>query len=314
MENKETNLRQADAVVKVEGVVSENNLDLITTDNGRTVIRGDLVIQVGDMNFVTIQVYVDSLKKDETVNPAFNGVKTVMETYKSVAEVGVADATRVRINRGNLRPNTYFDQSGIERNVVRYAATYFNSLRNGEELTPSADFEVEVVISNIRPEVYTSGENLGDETGRMIVQCWLPTYDGIEPLVLVAPQTDGIADAVSSMFEKGHTVRFFGNIVSNRIERIREKPVVIGKPKVEKITSYVNELLITGASAPYEEEPANGNPAAYNLETISAAVKIREEKLEEKKREAANRPNNSSSNNSAPINKPSKPASRVLPF
>lgn len=307
--NKETNLRQAETIVRAEGILSEKNLEKALDKDNKPIIKGDLVLQIDDLNTLTVSVYVSEKKNDGNDNPAYAGIETVMNTYKAISEVGVADATRVRFNRGQLRPNTYFDQQGIEKHSVRYSNSYFNSLRPSEEFEPKADFEVEVVISSIRNEIYTSGENQGEETGRAILECWLPTYNGIEPLTLIAPAEDGVADAVTSMFEKGNTVKFFGNIINSRIVRVREVPVVIGKPKREEYSTYVNELVITGASAPYEEDKA------YNLETIGAAVAVRNEKLKEMKDKAVNRPASSTANNAnAPINKPSTQASRVLPF
>lgn len=308
--NKETNLRQADAIVHVEGILSEKNLENTVDAAGIPVIRGDLVIQVDDLNSVTVNVYVTSKKKDGTDNPAYSAIETVKATYKAISEVGAAEATRLRFNRGQLRPNTYFDSQGIEHRTVRYSNTYFNSLRPSEELKPAADFEVEVVISSMRNEVYTSGENRGEETGRVIIESWLPTYNGIEPLTLIAPTEDGIADAVASMFEKGDTVRFMGQIVNSKVVRTREIPVVIGKPKTEEYSYFINELVITGASSAYEEDKA------YNLETIGAAVAVRTEKLEEMKKTAMNKPAAGASRpaTNTSINKPSTQTSRVLPF
>lgn len=309
--NKETNLRQADAIVRAEGILSEKNLQRGLDRENKPIIKGDLVLQIDDLNTLTVNVYVNEKKKDGSDNPAYSGMETVMETYKPISEVGAADATRVRFNRGQIRPDVYYNQQGQETRIVRYSNMFFNSLKPSDTLDPKADFEVEVVISSMRNEVYTSGENRGEETGRLILECWLPTYDGIEALTLIAPSEDGIADAVASMYEKGHTVRFFGKIINSKIMRVREIPVVIGKPKREEYPYYINELVITGASAPYEEGQA------YNLETIAAAVAVREEKLKEKKDAAMKKPAASSAANAnmnRPINKPSAQTSRTLPF
>lgn len=309
MERKETNLRQADAIIKAEGILSEKNLEQTKNNEGNDVIRGNLVIQVDEFNFTTIEVYVNSKTKDGKDNKAYAGIQTVMDTFQSIAEVGVAEATRVQIKKGQLAPNTFFDQQGKEHRKVKYRSSYFNRIKNEKEHTFSATFEVEMVISSMKNEVYTSGEEQGTETGRVMIHGWVPTYEGIEPLILIAPAEDGIADAVLSTYEKGDTVKFFGNLVNNRIEQTKEIPVVIGKPRIETITSYVNELVIEGSSAAYEED---GNPAAYQVETITAAVAIRSEKLEEMKAKAMSK--DKVGGTGGGINRPKTNPNKSLPF
>ena len=70
-----TNLRQADAKLEVVGILSENKLEEVTKD-GKTFIKGDLVIQTGDINFITINVYANELKEDGTENKTYAGIKT----------------------------------------------------------------------------------------------------------------------------------------------------------------------------------------------------------------------------------------------
>ena len=79
-----TNLRQADAKLEVVGILSENKLEEVTKD-GKTCIKGDLVIQTGDINFITINVYVNELKEDGTENKTYAGIKTVMITGDHIA-------------------------------------------------------------------------------------------------------------------------------------------------------------------------------------------------------------------------------------
>jgi hypothetical protein len=136
-----------------------------------------------------------------------------------------------------------------------------------------AEFEVEVYIASITSEM--NGE---EETGRIVVTGWVPTYNGIEQIKLVA--TDDVADAVESMFTPRQTVRFFGDIINNRIEKVIEIPVAIGKPRKKITTTYKNDLVITGASAPYEEDDAI---KPYVSDVINAAIQERKNRIEEKR-------------------------------
>lgn len=291
-----TNLRQADAILRVEGVLSEKNLEVANV-NGQEVIRGNLIIQTDDINFVTVGAYASKLTKAGKENSIFKGLATVMEGYKSIADVGAEEATKIRITNGQLAPETYFDDKG-QRDILKYRSNFFNSLKVGEELTPKAEFEVEVFIQSIIEEIAD-----GDTTGRLLVNGLMPTYNGIEPIQLVA---DGdVAAAISNIYDIGQTVRFFGDIINSVITKTVEIPVAIGKPQIKKTTTYKNELIITGASEAYEEGSPQGNP--YDIEVIKKAMAEREVRLEEKK--------NKANNPTAATGGKAKPATnRALPF
>ena len=132
-------------------------------------------------------------------------------------------------------------------------------------------------ISAITPET----DKDGDETGRCIVKGWVVAYQGVEPITLVAPKE--IAGAIEDKFEVGQTVEFFGNIINSRVEKRTEIPVAIGTPKIKIETSFKNELLITGASEPYEEGVSKNAP--YSADSIKLAIQERENR----KAEAANK-------------------------
>lgn len=271
MTETKTNLKQSTMKVNVEGVVSEKDLKVVT-EEGATKIQGSLTVKTGDTNFVRFNVNVNEKTKNGTDNKTFAGIKTVLEEYKSIAEVGEEEADKVRVN-GDL--NIY---TGMNGTVVGYKSNFFNRLKNPDEFEPKAEFTVEVFINSINPEVNTDGE----ETGRVVVNGWTVTFAGVEPIKLVA---DGeIASAVDSTFEPGQTVEFYGEVVNSRVEKVTEIPVAIGKPRRKVETSYKNELVITGASEAYEEGVTPEKP--YEAEVIKAAIQERQNRLEEAKAKA----------------------------
>ena len=267
----QTNLRQSNARVTVEGIVSEKDLKVVT-EEGKTRIEGNVTIKTGDTNFVRFNVRVNEKTNSGADNRTYTGIETVMNEYKSIAEVGEDEADKVKVS-GDL--NIFTGQNGTS---VGYRGNFFNRLRNLDEYDPKAEFSVETFISSIVPEVNTDG----DETGRVIVNGWIPTYAGIEPIKLVA---DGeVAAAVDSTFEPGQTVEFYGDVVNSRVEKITEIPVAIGKPRRKVETSFKNELIITGASEAYEEGVSVEKP--YEADVIKAAVQERQNRLEEAKAKA----------------------------
>lgn len=266
-----TNLRQATAKVNVEGILSEKVLEVKTEDGVRK-ITGHLTVKTSDVNFIKFNVNVNEKTKEGKDNQIFGSMTTIMNEYKSIAEVGEEAADRVAVRNADI--NLYTSVNGND--IVSYKSNFYNRVA---EVDPKAEFEVEMYISAIVPEM--AGE---EETGRLLIKGWVPTYNGIEPIKLVAGED--IAGDIEATFAPGQTTTFYGDVINNRIETVIEKPVVIGKPKKEVKVTYRNDLLITGAEAPYEEE---GAVKPYETAVIKAAIQERTNKMEERKA-AANKP------------------------
>ena len=307
MATETSNLRQAETRLTVEGILAEKTLEEVTTD-GKTSIRGNLVIQTTPENQVTINVYINKLTNAGAENKAYKGIETVMNTYKSIAEVGIDEATRVRITNGQVEPNTYYDAQGMEHTNVRYKSNFFTSLKASEELEPKANFEIELYVNSIMPEVNKDGE----ETGRIFVNGIVPLYSGCETIKLIASNEiiDGInwAEAISDGYEIGQTGRFYGRVVNEKVETIKLIPMLGGATREEKSYKYNSGLLITGASNPYEEE----NPNNYSLEAIQKGMAERELILAEKKKKAMEK-GNSNSGTSAASTKAAATSGRTAP-
>lgn len=276
----ETNLRQAKAELHVMGVLSEKNLE-IKTEDGHRFITGSLTISVDDTNSITVGVRQNEFTKEGKPNSVYTGLVTVMNEYKSVAEVGKDLADKVMINRGQVNP---YHNANTNRDVVAYKTNFINRVRE-ENFEPKAEVEVEIYVAGITPEMYTSGENQGEETGRVLLKGWMPTYNGIEPIVFVVPEEDGMAETVRSEFAVGQTYMIYADVHNTRVETIREVPVKIGKPRTERTVTYKNELLLTGCSESYEDID---NIEPYDKEAIQKAIVDREIRIEQAKKQSTN--------------------------
>lgn len=273
---EKTSLREAIAEIEVVGILSEKDLETIT-EEGKEITKGTLVIQTDETNFVTFKVFSSKLKKDGTANKTYAGILTVMNEYQSIAEVGKEAADKVSAI-GKIQPNTYYDSSLQLGTKIQYQSNFFKRIKNEEVFEPKAQFRIEMYISALAPEIISRGEQTGEETGRLVVKGYLPTYNGLEPISLVVPEE--IAEAVNNAYEQGQTGLFEGDIVNRKVVEIVETPVTIGKPKKKEKITYKNELLVTGCTEPYEDNQA------YNIEAIKAALAVREEKLAEMKAKA----------------------------
>lgn len=292
MENnnvKQTNLRQADAKVTVVGIVSDKKLEM-KTENGVRTIEGTITIKTSDTNFVQMRVRCADKKKDGTENKTFTGVMTVMNEYKSIADNGADEADRVRTS-GQIN---LFRSNNNGNEIVSYTSNFFNRIKPNQDYEPKAEFEVEMYIKTLVPEMNKDGE----ETGRYKIVGWIPTFNGIEPLELFVPEE--LADVVSNTYEPKQTARFYGEIVQNVTYETIERPMAFGVKKETK-ANFINELVVTGGSPAYnaeteEEVVKGGNQIPYNPDTIQAAIEERDRRIKEEQ----NKPKTNTTANNKP--------------
>lgn len=292
MENnnvKQTNLRQADAKVTVAGIVSDKKLEM-KMENGVRTIEGTITIKTSDTNFVQMRVRCADKKKDGTENKTFTGVMTVMNEYKSIADNGADEADRVRTS-GQIN---LFRNNNNGNEIVSYTSNFFNRIKPNQDYEPKAEFEVEMYIKTLVPEINKDGE----ETGRYKIVGWIPTFNGIEPLELFVPEE--LADVVSNTYEPKQTARFYGEIVQNVTYETIERPMAFGVKKETK-ANFINELVVTGGSPAYdaeteEEVVKGGNQIPYNPDTIQAAIEERDRRIKEEQ----NKPRTNTANNTKP--------------
>lgn len=281
----DTNLRQADAKVTVAGIVSDKKLEMTTKDGVRT-IEGTLTIKTADTNFVQMRVRCSDKKKDGSENKTFAGVMTVMNEYKSIADVGEDEADRVRAS-GQIN---LFRSNNNGNEIVSYTSNFFNRIKANQEFEPKAEFEIEMYIKSLVPEINKDGE----ETGRYKIVGWVPTFNGIEPLDLIVPEE--LADQVSNIYEPKQTARFYGNIVQNVTYETIERPMAFGVKKETK-ANFINELVVTGGSPVYDatdkdEVVEGGNQIPYDPTVIQAAIDERDRLI----KEGQNKPKTSTNN------------------
>lgn len=277
MSETQTNLRQANAKVTVVGIVADKDLKIETNDKGENIIKGTVSVKVDDINTVRFGIYAKDKTNAGKDNPVYAGMVTVMNEYKTIANDGADMADRVRVN-GDF--NAFRGQKGQE--LINYKTSFINRIKNAENLEPKAEFDVEVYVASKYPET----DNNGEETGRLVVKGWFPTYNGIDPISFVA-EKDMASDA-DALFEIGQTIRIFGDVINSRVEKRTIIPVALGKPREKIETSYKNELVITGASDPYEEGVTENAP--YDADAIKLAIQERENRIQEEaaKKSSAN--------------------------
>ena len=166
MISEKTNLRQADSRVTVTGWLAEKDLKIEKDEKGFDRIVGYIVIKTSDKNSVRFGIRASSKTKAGADSKTYPGIKTVMDEYKAIADVGVADADYITINRGTL--NLYRGTNGNE--IVAFQTNFMNREKDKEK-DPEATLSLELYISGFAPEIKRVDEDT-EETGRLIVKGW----------------------------------------------------------------------------------------------------------------------------------------------
>lgn len=277
-----TTVREAFNEVIIEGTLLEVRHQEWKSKQGLNI---ELDIEVGENEVHTVTGMSKYKKNDGTDNGNAKGYQTIINEYKSVAAVGREEADRVRITQGKIGVNEYYGQDGKLKSFPQLSTNFVNRLSAGEEFNPRAEFEVEVFVKSVTPEMKNE-----EETGRVKVQAYIPVYGGkVIPMNFTV--TEEGSEFVTDNYEVNSTVKVYGDIVNFKVTKRTEEAVAFGKPK-EKITSTtVREYLITGGSEPYDEENVNRFPnevitkALAEREVYLAGMKEKNNKPQPKKEE-----------------------------
>ena len=294
-ETTKKELKEGINKVTVVGTLVEKNFEdksYTNSQTGETVekIVGTLSVRTGENEVHQIRLESNKLTKAGKENGLYKGYVTVRDQYVSVADVAEAAkngqelvADEVSIN-GELTTNEYYGQDGKLRQFQQIKGKFVNRLRETDDKTPRAQFEIDVYVNKVKPE-----KNGEDETGRAILEGLVPTFNSIFPykFAVVEEGSNFFLDEL----EKGQTLKVYGNILNVKKETIKLVEAAFGDPIEEKTVTYVSESLINNAKVPYDEESAN----AFNPEAIKERLAKREVYLENQKSRSNNAPQTSDS-------------------
>jgi len=276
-------LKQAENRVKIEGILSE--IDLAPKSfmkNGREVeaIGGSITVKVtqkisGVEKELMVPVYMFSAKLTNAgkPNPAYESIKTVKDTFNSIASTGDEDkADRVRITGANIRMNEYYGADGRLISFPRIHASFVNKIRK-EECKPEATFAIQFAVGGAADEMKND-----EPTGRYKITALLPQYGGKIDVVPVFAESEGVISAISTYWNVGDTVKANGRLDFSSTTEVTLEEVDFGEP-IEKVkTINKSDLIITGGT----QEPLEGE-FAFAKADLDEALAERKARLEAQK-------------------------------
>lgn len=263
-------IREADNVVRIEGTLLEVRGGEWKNGEG---IGIELDIEVAENEVHTVYAMSKYKKKDGTENSIAKGLQTILDEYLTVAKHGRENADKVRITQGIITLNEYFGQDKQLHSKPRIITNFVNRLKVDDTFEPKAEFEVEIFVKSVVPEIKND-----EETGRVKINAIIPLYGGrVIPFEFVVSKEG--SQFVEDNYETGSTVRVYGDIINFKEIIEQEVPVAFGKPQKRVTSKSIREYLITGGTEPYDEEDKN----VFSIETIKKAMVERETYLQELK-------------------------------
>lgn len=238
----------------IEGVLSEK----IVRDFDDGAVAGEFVIEVpmkvdGEefTSLIPVSFYSKPLTNAQKPNVAYKGIKTVIESAKSLAEVDgdYTKADRIRLRSGNLGENMFFSQDDRFVSFARIRGNFFDRV-SATDCLPKAQFKAKMIIGNIGPEIVKQG---GEEveTGRLRVVGQIVQYNGAIDEITFIVQNKSYVDKIEKNWSIGDTVNVSGVIkyTTSEVAVEEEEEDGFGEPVVNTLTRRVREFIITGGSS-----------------------------------------------------------------
>lgn len=263
-------MKQATNILNVSGIVNEIDLEKRQDRYGKDYISGKVIFLV-DQSYggkdeheeVSVDVFAYQTTSKGNANPAYKSASDLMTNAISVAACGSTDgADSYQIGGASLSSNTFTARDGREVTYYPMRASFFNKI-NGE-YTPTAAFETEIFITNIKEE--TDREDI--PTGRLIIHGAIVGYnDRIDVVPFVVEDPKAVSH-IENNWSVGDTVRIYGKVRSTvEIVQRSSNEDVFGEAPTREYKNTRKEFVITsGSSAPYDYE------SAYHEEDINAAM------------------------------------------
>ena len=283
-------LRQAENRVKIEGILSEVNLENGSYEkDGRTIeyVRGNIKVLVTQVingkpveNEIPVQMFSNRYTNAGKPNPAFESIMKVKNEFTSIAAAGGQEgADRVRITGADIRMNEYYDANGNLVSYPRINASFASKIKK-DDCNPEATFTIVMVIGHQDYQYNQEGEIVKDYFGndKYVVTGLVPQYNGRLDKINFVCSNENVINAVRDYWEVGETVKASGRINFSSTTETKKIEQGFGEPIVQNRTIVVNDLVITGGS----QTPLEGE-YAYDHNEIQAALAERQNRLEAEK-------------------------------
>lgn len=254
------NIKQTTNELMIEGVLYEKT----SRDVSGGAIAGEIVLEVpvtidGEefKSLIPVNFYAAPLTKKGTENSAFKGIKTILDTGKSLMDTNgnYEEADRVRVRSAQLSENMYYSRDGRFVSFPRIRGNFFERVKISD-FAPKAQFKVKMLVNDIsEEEVNIDGEKT--PTGRLVVSGGLIQYNGTMDEIKFIVQNKRYIDFVEKNWQIGDTVGATGVVKLTTVVVEEEDSFEsdgFGEPVLNTYTRRVSEYVITnGSNGPVDD-------------------------------------------------------------
>ena len=241
--------------------------------DGRPYQRATVTIRVtqtygGKEETSDVQVGMFATERTSTgkQNPAWKSLED-LKLMKTAQNVGVDNASHVRLTGATLQENNFISRSGQLINGWQIRGSFINEAK----VSDIASFNTDIFIMSMEDEVNREG----DTTGRLKIKGGIVQYGGkldVVEFIVEAPDT---VEYISRNWEVNGTVNARGRIrVLSQEEEVQASGW--GEDVPDTTTRFVRELIITAGDDVCKEEDF-----AYDPVQIKKAFNERKANIEQ---------------------------------
>jgi len=253
----------------VEGVLLEKELRSgVAEKSGVKYIAGKLHLETEDGNTISVELYEGEKTSKGLENPKFATLKSIYDNAKT-KHSGAEKPTLLKINSA-FGTNDWYNKEGELVCSLVNKGGYINVV---SATSPKSEFEVDVVIQSVVPEIRNEVE-----TGRAYVNGLIFNYaNQALPAKFVVDNPKGVA--FFAALPKNTFTRVWGKQVNSSVTSERMEESAFGDAKVAKTSYTRKEFVITGAQVePYDDMQLTAdelNTAIQNRNLAMAELKNR---------------------------------------
>lgn len=246
----------------VEGFLVEKDLRDGTTASGSNYISGKLHVETSPGNVVAVEVFEAEKTKAGTLNQKFATLKGIYENGKARHD-GADQPTTLKIASA-LGTNDWFNKEGELVSSLINRGGFVNVTA---QINPKAEFEVDVVIRSVVPELRNE-----KETGRAIVNAIVFDYaNKALPAKFIVENQKGVE--FFQNLDPNTFTRIWGTQVNSTIVNERTEESAFGEAKVVKSSYSRKEFIITGAQTEaYDEDQLTADDLNQAIQARNVAV------------------------------------------
>jgi len=222
----------------VEGTLVEKDLRAgVAQNSGVAYVAGRLHIETSDGNVVAVEIFESEKTAKGQPNQKYPVLKGIFENGQAKHD-GSDNPTKIRVTSA-LGTNDWFKDGELVSSLINRGGF----VNVSSTVNPKADFEVDVVIKSVQPEIRND-----QETGRVVVNGVIFNYaNQALPARFIVANAEG-AKFFTNLDPMTFT-RVWGEQVNSTIVNERTEESAFGDAKVVKSSYTRKEFVITGAQA-----------------------------------------------------------------